>query len=653
MASGDAAEVNLKPLVFRLHESTPSVVRDVLLEHGWVDYAEQEQDEGDWNLYWRVSDFRKTEYENIMPWQRLNHHPKTFGITRKDNLARNLKRMKGIYGTAVYDFSPVAFIMPNDYTKFITEYTKDKQANGGKPSYWICKPVDLSRGRGIFLFQDIKDLTYDCSVIVQKYIANPLLISGYKFDLRIYVCVTSFHPLTVYIYQEGLVRFATEKFNLNSLDNIYAHLTNTSINKFGPSYTTNKERVGSGCKWTLSQFRCYLHSLNIDELLLWQRINNIVTTTLLTIAPSLPPTPNCFELFGFDILIDEKIKPWLLEVNYSPALSLDCSKDVTVKKELITDLIELLNYKSIDTLRRNGYIKQTGNKARSLSNFPLCNEFDSALPFLPKSLQRDLGLLKLTDSYNPQNSQLPSSRSSSQSSLCNQSYSSEEHCSEEEKISGSKNNSAWNGRSQILFPSCTEEVNTSNINGQDLKCIDFPSKALLGQWEDQSSVKEGMVNEMPTRNPAKKTSATRLHMPKLHLQSCTLSRSKKIVPLRQNVQSSFKLPSLHAGKFKNATSSQPFHSTIDKRPLPRVGDFILTFPFNEATRIASQGSIDVKKIIQEVHKVTRRVLSPDHRKVKRRKDDFYADAIYNRNYTGHLIWGPQYPPLLSDCCSKT
>uniref|UniRef100_H3ATC5 Tubulin tyrosine ligase like 2 n=1 Tax=Latimeria chalumnae TaxID=7897 RepID=H3ATC5_LATCH len=556
-----AAEVNLKPLVFRLHESTPSVVRDVLLEHGWVDYAEQEQDEGDWNLYWRVSDFRKTEYENIMPWQRLNHHPKTFGITRKDNLARNLKRMKGIYGTAVYDFSPVAFIMPNDYTKFITEYTKDKQANGGKPSYWICKPVDLSRGRGIFLFQDIKDLTYDCSVIVQKYIANPLLISGYKFDLRIYVCVTSFHPLTVYIYQEGLVRFATEKFNLNSLDNIYAHLTNTSINKFGPSYTTNKERVGSGCKWTLSQFRCYLHSLNIDELLLWQRINNIVTTTLLTIAPSLPPTPNCFELFGFDILIDEKIKPWLLEVNYSPALSLDCSKDVTVKKELITDLIELLNYKSIDTLRRNGYIKQTGNKARSLSNFPLCNEFDSALPFLPKSLQRDLGLLKLTDSYNPQNSQLPSSRSSSQSSLCNQS---------------------------------TEEVNTSNINGQDLKCIDFPSK--------------------------------------------------------QNVQSSFKLPSLHAGKFKNATSSQPFHSTIDKRPLPRVGDFILTFPFNEATRIASQGSIDVKKIIQEVHKVTRRVLSPDHRKVKRRKDDFYADAIYNRNYTGHLIWGPQYPPLLSDCC---
>uniref|UniRef100_A0A4W6DED7 Tubulin tyrosine ligase-like family, member 2 n=1 Tax=Lates calcarifer TaxID=8187 RepID=A0A4W6DED7_LATCA len=166
---------------------------------------------------------------------------------------------------------------------------------GGPSVYWICKPVDLSRGRGIFIFQDIKDLVYDCSVIVQRYISDPLLISGYKFDLRIYVCVKSFHPLTVYIHQEGLVRFATEKYNLSSLHNLYAHLTNTSINKFGPFYKTEKGRVGQGCKWTMSKFRHFLHSQDIDELLLWQRINNIVTLTLLTIAPSVPSCPNCVD----------------------------------------------------------------------------------------------------------------------------------------------------------------------------------------------------------------------------------------------------------------------------------------------------------------------------------------------------------------------
>uniref|UniRef100_A0A3P8SYJ0 Tubulin tyrosine ligase-like family, member 2 n=1 Tax=Amphiprion percula TaxID=161767 RepID=A0A3P8SYJ0_AMPPE len=333
-----------------LHDRGPEVVREVLLERGWEEYDEDERGEEDWNLYWRGSAFRTSEYHNLLPWQRLNHHPKTIGITRKDCLARNLRRMKATSGSSLYDFSPTAFILPNDYTRFLAEHNKLRLVRGPS-TYWICKPVDLSRGRGIFIFKDIKDLVYDCSVIVQRYISNPLLISGYKFDLRIYVCVKSFHPLTVYIHQEGLVRFATEKYNLSSLHNLYAHLTNTSINKFGPFYKTEKGRVGQGCKWTMSKFRHFLYSQDINELLLWQRINNIVTLTLLTITPSVPSCPNCVELFGFDILIDVKFKPWLLEVNYSPALTLDCQADIAVKKGLISDLIDLMNYTAVDGLR--------------------------------------------------------------------------------------------------------------------------------------------------------------------------------------------------------------------------------------------------------------------------------------------------------------
>lgn len=73
------------------------------------------------------------------------------------------------------------------------------------------KPSDLSRGRKIFLFDDISELIYDSSFVLQRYISDPYLIGGYKFDLRIYVLVTSFHPLTVHLYKEGLVRFGTEK----------------------------------------------------------------------------------------------------------------------------------------------------------------------------------------------------------------------------------------------------------------------------------------------------------------------------------------------------------------------------------------------------------------------------------------------------------
>ena len=262
--------------------------------------------------------------------------------------------MRATVGSSLYDFSPTTFILPNDYTRLLAEYNKLRLTRGPL-IYWICKPVDLSRGRGIFIFQDMKHFVYDCSVIVQRYISNPLLISGYKFDLRIYVCVKSFHPLTVYIHQEGLVRFATEKYSLSSLNNPYSHLTNTSINKFGPFYKTEKEQVGPGCKWTMSKFRHFLNSQDVNERLLWQRISNIVTLTLLTIAPSAPSCPNCVELFGFDILIDVKFKPWLLEVNYSPALTLDCPADIMVKKGLISDLIDLMNYTMIDSLRQRAY----------------------------------------------------------------------------------------------------------------------------------------------------------------------------------------------------------------------------------------------------------------------------------------------------------
>ncbi|XP_041352481.1 uncharacterized protein LOC121370976 [Gigantopelta aegis] len=331
----------------------PELLHQVFLEKGWLEYDEEIHDESDWNIWWKTSRFRTSDYDQINPWQRLNHYPNSVGITRKDFLARTLKRMKGVYGSGVYNFSPIAFNIPNDYTKFVAEYSKMKGLStvNDKSLLWICKPVDMSRGRGIFLFRDLSELQYDCSAVIQRYVANPFLIGGYKFDIRIYVAVPSFHPLTVYIHQEGLVRFSTEKFSLDSINNIFAHLTNTSINKHSPSYTHDKERVGPGCKWTLLQLRYYFHQKGIDDGKIWLRIINIVILTLITQAPSVPKVENCFELYGFDILIDDNLKPWLLEVNFSPALASDCQADILVKKPLLHDLMEMLNFKSTDADR--------------------------------------------------------------------------------------------------------------------------------------------------------------------------------------------------------------------------------------------------------------------------------------------------------------
>lgn len=363
----------MESLVFRLCEKAPDLLREVCLERGWEEYSEDGGEaDGEWNLWWKTQGFSSGEFEHCRPWQRLNHFPKSTNITKKDGLARNLRRMRRSYGGSMFEFFPLTFILPNEYKKFVAEFSKKDGSQ--QSNYWICKPTEQSCGRGIFIFQDLHDLTYDCAVVVQKYIIKPFLISGYKFDLRLYAIVTSFHPFRLYIYHEGLVRFSTERFDLSSLDNRFSHLTNTSINKTGPQYMAEKESIGIGCKWTLSKLRHYLHKHNIDDRLLWHCITSIIIITLLSQVQEIPSnSSNCFELFGFDILIDEKLKPWLLEVNFSPALGNDCTQDVLVKKPLLNDILEALNFSEADIKRgkrekENNVTMKKGLKARDAGN---------------------------------------------------------------------------------------------------------------------------------------------------------------------------------------------------------------------------------------------------------------------------------------------
>ena len=64
--------------------------------------------------------------------------------------------MRQLYGQ-IYNFTPLTFILPNEYKQFINYYNKD----GNEKCMWICKPSDLSRGRGISIIDNMDDLKYD------------------------------------------------------------------------------------------------------------------------------------------------------------------------------------------------------------------------------------------------------------------------------------------------------------------------------------------------------------------------------------------------------------------------------------------------------------------------------------------------------------
>ena len=59
--------------------------------------------------------------------------------------------------------------------------------------------------------------------IVQEYLDKPLLLDGYKFDLRLYVLVTSCDPLRIFLYQDGLVRLSTEKYSIPTESNVVSY----------------------------------------------------------------------------------------------------------------------------------------------------------------------------------------------------------------------------------------------------------------------------------------------------------------------------------------------------------------------------------------------------------------------------------------------
>jgi len=193
-------------------------------------------------------------------------------------------------------------------------------------------------------------------IIVSTYIDRPLLIKNKKFDMRMYVIVTSFHPLRAYLYQEGLARFATEDYSNDpsSIKNKFAHLTNFSINKKNANFVRNnntransqhrlESNAGatnsnadeedpeqeSSSKWSLRFLRKYLQKMLKTDSDIFASCHDVITKTLISteihVVNELNKLGNrqrcCFEVYGFDIMWDDDLKPWVLEVNCLPSLS--------------------------------------------------------------------------------------------------------------------------------------------------------------------------------------------------------------------------------------------------------------------------------------------------------------------------------------------
>ncbi|KAM8857164.1 tubulin monoglutamylase TTLL4 isoform 1-T2 [Synchiropus picturatus] len=333
-------------LKWKITSVTPNIVKNTITRS----HFKPTKKEHNWLGYWG-NHIKSVAFKAVGAHQKLNHFPGTFQIGRKDKLWRNLSKMQHRYGKKEFNFFPRTFVLPQDF-KLLRKAWED----GSSRQKWIIKPPASARGIGIQVIHKWSQMPRKRPLLVQKYLHKPYLISGNKFDLRIYVYVTSYNPLRIYIFNDGLVRFASCKYSasIKTLSNRFIHLTNYSVNKKNAEYQSNSDdKACQGHKWALKALWQYLSSKGVDTTRIWEKIKDIVIKTVIASEPHVHSMMKlhvrsqycCHELFGFDIMLDEKLKPWILEVNISPSLHSSSQLDVAIKGQMIKDLLNLAGFR--------------------------------------------------------------------------------------------------------------------------------------------------------------------------------------------------------------------------------------------------------------------------------------------------------------------
>nr|XP_033819134.1 probable tubulin polyglutamylase TTLL9 isoform X1 [Geotrypetes seraphini] len=333
-----------------------NTIMDVLRQRpGWMEV----KDEGEWDFYWCDVSWLRENFDRIYMDEhvRICHFRNHYELTRKNFMVKNMKRFRkhlereaGKLEAAKCDFFPKTFDLPSEYHLFVEEFRRNPGIT------WIMKPVARSQGRGIFLFRKLKDIMdwrkdggrsddqkEEMQVenyVAQRYIESPYLIGGRKFDLRVYVLVTSYIPLRAWLYRDGFARFSSTRYTLASIGDHYIHLTNVAVQKTAPDYDPEK-----GCKWMIQQLRQYLTAKHGPEMVekLFQDMDNIFIKSLQSVQKVIINDKHCFELYGYDILIDQDLKPWLLEVNASPSLTASSQEDYRLKCRLLEDVLHIVD----------------------------------------------------------------------------------------------------------------------------------------------------------------------------------------------------------------------------------------------------------------------------------------------------------------------
>ncbi|GMF52331.1 unnamed protein product [Phytophthora fragariaefolia] len=255
------------------------------------------------------------------------------------------------------------FLLPDEHPAAATSTSQN---------VWIAKPAGMSRGRGIRVFNDLDQLLgyvdvenhKECQWVAQKYIENPLLLCKRKFDIRQWVLVTGWDPLTVWFNKGCYLRFSSEEYSMDDLSDQYVHLTNNSIQKYSDKFndvyaTDDGEMQVEGNMWHSDDFKKFLSSKlgkpEVWEAKMHPRMKEIVVQSLQCVQDMVQHRSNSCELYGYDFMVDENLTPWLIEVNSSPACDYSTPIAQRYVESGLSGIIKVVvDYREYEQKKRSG-----------------------------------------------------------------------------------------------------------------------------------------------------------------------------------------------------------------------------------------------------------------------------------------------------------
>lgn len=162
-------------ITFKFTNTETKLLKRILASHGLREAEENEN----FNLLWTGLHMKPDILRALKPYQRVNHFPRSYELTRKDRLYKNIEKMQHLRGMKNFDIVPLSFMLPLEYRNLVSAH------RSGHRGPWIVKPAASSRGRGIYLVNTVSiagALTRCTQILIfPKFFRSP---NKYRWTIR-------------------------------------------------------------------------------------------------------------------------------------------------------------------------------------------------------------------------------------------------------------------------------------------------------------------------------------------------------------------------------------------------------------------------------------------------------------------------------------